>query len=289
MYPMYESLMPATLNEALDMLAGREDVLPIAGGTNVVVAMREGWYQGQTLMDVTRLGELRGIRLEGGYVVIGGGTTVAELLDSALIADHARPLYQAAQTFANPLVRKRATVAGNIVDASPAADAALPLLVLHAEVVLASAIRTRRLPLDQFIVGVNRTVRRLDELVVAIRWPIPPAHSAAAFHKLALRKGTACSVLSAAVMVEGNGQGLVSQARIALGAVAAKPIRAYAAEKALAGQVLTETIVEETARLAAGAAQPIDDVRSTATYRKRMVGVLTRRLLVEVAAELGWE
>ena len=145
------------------------------------------------------------------------------------------------------------------------------------------------------MVGVNHTLRQPDELVVAIRWPIPPARSAGAFHKLALRKGTACSVISAAVMVEGDENGRVSQARIALGAVAVKPIRAYAAEDVLtpprkrhpADQLLTKTAIEEATRLAAEAAQPIDDVRSTAIYRQRMAGVLTRRLLTEVAAELG--
>jgi carbon-monoxide dehydrogenase medium subunit len=288
MQAMYEALRPATLDEALGLMAGRDDVLPIAGGTNVVVAMREGAHRGQALMDVTRLGELRGIRLDQGQVVIGGGTTLVELLDSPLIAEHAWPLHQAARSFANPLVRNRATVAGNLVDASPAADAAPPLLVLGAEVDLASAAGSRRLPLDEFLVGVNQTLRQPDELVVAIRWPVPPPRSTGVFHKLGLRKGTACAVISAAVMVEGDGAGCVSQARIALGAVAVKPIRAYAAEKALAGQALTAQAIAEAARLAASAARPIDDVRSTAGYRQQMAGVLTRRLLTEVAAELGF-
>ena len=287
MLPVYGSLVPSTLDEALELLAGRGEVLPIAGGTNIVVAMRAGQHRGRTLMDVTHLDDLRGIRLEGGYVVIGGGTTVAELRDSPLIAKHARALHQATKAFANPLVRNRATVAGNIVDASPGADTAPPLMVLGAEVRLISANGSRQLPLEQFMVGVNQTLRQPDELVVAIRWPIPLAHSASAYHKLALRKGTACSVVSVAVMVAGDGNGRISQARIALGAVAVKPIRAYAAEEALAGQVLTGGAMEEAARLAAQVARPIDDVRSTAAYRSRMVGVLTRRLLTEAAAELG--
>jgi CO/xanthine dehydrogenase FAD-binding subunit len=288
MQAMYEALRPATLGEALGLMARRDDVLPIAGGTNVVVAMREGAHRGQALMDVTRLGELRGIRLADGQVVVGGGTTLAELLDSPLIAEHARPLHQAARSFANPLVRNRATVAGNLVDASPAADTAPPLLVLGSEVELASAAGSRRLPLDEFLVGVNQTLRQPNELVVAIRWPVPPPRSAGAFHKLGLRKGTACAVISAAVMVEGDGAGCVSRARIALGAVAVKPIRAYAAETALTGRVLTREAIKEAARLAASAARPIDDVRSTASYRQRIAGVLTHRLLTGAAVELGF-
>jgi CO/xanthine dehydrogenase FAD-binding subunit len=289
MLPEYGYLQPATLEEAIGAMAGVDDVLPIAGGTNVVMAMREGEHRGKTLMDVTRLAELRGIRLENGHVVLGGGTTAAEVLDSVLVAEHGRPLHQAAAVFANPLIRNRATVAGNIADASPAADTAPPLLVLGTEVELVSASGTRWIPLDEFMVGVNQTMRRPDELIVAFRWPVPAAHSAGAFHKLALRKGSACSVLSVAVMVTTDGKGHVSQARIALGAVAARPIRAYRAEGALAGQALTEDVIEAAARLAAEATKPIDDVRSSATYRQRMAGILTRRLLATAADGLGQE
>lgn len=289
MLPEYGSLQPATLDEALGTLAGVDDVLPIAGGTNLVMAMRAGQYWGKRLMDVTRLAELRGIRLENGHVVIGGGTTAAELLDSTLIAEHARPLHQATQVFANPLIRNRATVAGNIADASPAADMAPPLLVLDAEVGLASASGSRWIPLDRFMVGVNQTVRKPDELIVTLRWPLSTARSAGAFHKLALRKGSACSVLSVAVLAKVNGAGLVSQVRIAMGALAAKPVRAFRAEDVLVGKVLTDNAIEEAARLTAESTEPIDDVRGTASYRQRMAGVLTRRLLTEAAAELGQE
>jgi CO/xanthine dehydrogenase FAD-binding subunit len=288
MLPEYDALMPGSLAEALQALAERgEGVLPIAGGTNVVVAMREGGHRGKTLMDVSRLPELRGIQVENGTVRVGGGTTVAELLGSPLIAQHARPLHQAARVFANPLIRNRATVAGNIVDASPAADTAPPLLVLEAEVELVSVSGRRRVRLDQFMLGVNQTVRRPEELVLAFRWTVPSAHSAGAHHKLALRRGTACSVISVAVMVVGDGTGRVTQARIALGAVASRPIRVPPAEEALVGARLTAETVERTAGLAAEAAQPIDDVRSTAAYRMRMVRVLVRRLLDQVAQELG--
>ncbi len=287
MRPEYNSLTPASLAEALAVLsAGRDGILPLAGGTNVVIAMRDGEHRGKTLMDVTRLDELHGIRLEGGEVVIGGGTAIAQLLASDIIAKYGRPLHQAAQVFANPLVRNRATVAGNLVDASPAADTAPALLALGAEVELISMAGVRRIPLEEFMVGVNQTLRRPDELVTAIRWPVPPAGSAGAFHKLALRKGTACSVISAAVMVETAEGGNVALARIALGAVAIKPIRVYPAEDSLAGKPLMVESIEEAARLATEAAKPIDDVRSTAAYRKRMAGVLVRRLLADLAAGL---
>jgi CO/xanthine dehydrogenase FAD-binding subunit len=286
MQPEFDLLMPATLQQALHYLAERPDVAPIAGGTNVLVGMREGWYDNRTLLDLNRLEELTGIRIEDGTVIIGARTTVAELLDSPIIAEHAKPLHRAARTFANPLVRNRATVAGNLVDASPAADSAPPLLALNAQVELASLGGTRHVPLDQFMVGVNQTLRRPDELLLSIRWSVPSAQSAGAFHKLALRKGTACSVISAAAMVEGDGGGRCAQARIALGAVAARPIRVYAAEEGLIGQRLKPDVIEQAAAEAVAAAQPIDDVRSTARYRKQMAGVLVRRLLTLIGAEL---
>jgi CO/xanthine dehydrogenase FAD-binding subunit len=281
-------LTPHTLPEALDALAtDRADVIPIAGGTNVVVGLREGMHGGKTLLSVGRLSELRGIRQEEGWIIVGGGITLAEVLESRLLAAHGHPLYQAALVFANPLVRNRATVAGNLVDASPAADTAPALLVLDAQVDLVSAKGSRRIPLDQFMVGPNQTLRREDELVLSVRWPIPSGTVVGAFHKLALRRGTACSVLSVAVLIEYNDSRQTSRARIALGAAAPRPIRVHRAEEVLLGQPLSPERIADAARLASEAAQPIDDVRSTGNYRRRMAAVLTHRLLSQAMAALG--
>jgi carbon-monoxide dehydrogenase medium subunit len=288
-----DALSPGSVAEALEMLA-RDDgpvAIPIAGGTNVVVAMRDGMHRGVALVDVSRLGELRGVRRDGDEIVVGGGTTLAAILASDLVAQHGRPLHQAARVFANPLIRNRATVAGNLVDASPAADTAPALLAMGATVELASAAESRRVPLKEFFLGPNLTARRPDELLVAVRWSIPPQRSAGLFQKLALRRGTACSVLSVAVLVEEDEDGVVARARIALGAAAPRPLRASAAEEALVDGRLTTTTIHVAGELASEAAEPIDDVRSTGDYRRRMVAVLTRRLLTEAAHELelgGW-
>jgi len=283
MLPEFALLMPQTLEEALEMLAeGAPDVAPLAGGTNLVVDMRSGRYCPGVVVNIGGLEELRGVRRENGHLVVGGGVTIAELLDDPLIAQHAPVLREAAAVLANPLVRNRATVGGNLADASPAADSAPPLLVLGAEVELVSRQGTRRVPLADFFVHVRKTVRRPQELLAAIRWPVPTDRSASAFRKLALRKADAISVLNAAVNVERDGAGRCRQARIALGAVAPTPIRAHEAEEALRGQQLTPATIAEAARLAAEATQPIDDIRGSAAYRKRVVEVLVRRLLDEV-------
>lgn len=286
MLPEFDLLTPQSLSEALRMLEEHgSDVLPIAGGTNVVVGLRETRSAPKFLMDLSSLEELSGIRRENGHIVIGGGTTITQLLEDPLIAQHGRSLRQAGVTLGNPLIRNRATVAGNLVDASPAADTAPPLLVLDAKVELVSQAGTRQVALDEFITGVNETLRRPDELVVALRWPVPDAQSADAFYKIGLRRATACSVISAAVMLMQDGSGRCRQARIALGAVAPRPIRAYEAEEALCGQPLDSDSIEQAGRLASQASSPIDDVRASAEYRQRMADVLVRRLLNQIVNE----
>jgi len=131
---------------------------------------------------------------------------------------------------------------------------------------------------------VRETVLKPQELLVAVHCPAPPPHSAGAFYKLGLRKADAISVVSVAVMLEGDGDGRCRQARIALGAVAPRPIRAHAAEDLLRGRPLDPASIAEAALLASESASPIDDLRGSAAYRRRMIGVLVRRLLTAAAA-----
>jgi carbon-monoxide dehydrogenase medium subunit len=288
MLPEFELLRPLTLPEALAMLAERApDVMPLAGGTNLIVELRDGHRATENLVDISRLRELRGLHREDGHIVVGGGTTITELLTDPLIAEHGRPLRQAAAKLGNPLVRNRATVAGNLANASPAADTAPPLLALGAEVHLVSTNGARSIPLHEFLIGVNETLRRPDELLASIRWAVPPARSAAGFSKIGLRKADACAVVNAAAMVVWDEGGLCLEARIAIGAAAPRPVRAREAEAALLGRPLTADIIREAARLAVQATEPIDDIRGTAAYRRRMADVMVRRLLTEIAVAAG--
>jgi carbon-monoxide dehydrogenase medium subunit len=286
MLPEFDLLRPQTLSEALALLAEHApDILPLAGGTNVIVELRDGHPCPRYLMDVSHLPELCGIRRDNGHVVIGGGTAIAELLTHPLITEHGLPLRQAAAKLGNPLVRNRATVAGNLVNASPAADTAPPLIALGAEVELTSQRGIRCVSLDEFMIGVNKTLIQPDELLTTIRWPTPPVRSAAGFYKIGLRKADACSVINAAAMVAWDEDGRCQQARIAIGAAAPHPVRAKEAEAALIGQPLKADVIAEAAHLAAQATQPIDDVRGTAAYRRRMAEVIVRRLLEQMKRE----
>ena len=218
MLPEFELLRPASLDEALDLLARYgSDARPLAGGTNVLVELRDHFAGPPILVDIGRLPELRGIALarDGAMVSVGAAVTLAELLKHPLITAHGAPLAQAASVFASPLVRNRATVGGNLVDASPAADTAPPLLALDAQVELASVRGTRCVPLAEFFVGVRKTVRLPDELLIRMMWPAAERR-AGAFRKFGLRRADAISVISAAVTVEPNGNGL-SHAAVALG------------------------------------------------------------------------
>jgi CO/xanthine dehydrogenase FAD-binding subunit len=286
MLPEFELLMPQTLSEALDMLAqGAPDVVPVAGGTSLLVDMRGGLRQPGTLMNVAGLEELGTIRRENGHVVVGGGVTIAQLLDSPLVQEHAPILIKAAERFANPLVRNRATVGGNLAYASPAADTAPPLLVLNAEVELTSVTGSRYVPLRDFMTGVRKTARRPEELLTAVRWPVPGKKSADAYHKLALRKADAISVVSVAVFVEHEGE-TCGDVRIAMGAVAPNPIRAEEAEEALRGKPLTPETIEQVAHFSCEATCCIDDIRGSADYRKKVTRAIVRRLLNEIAEDV---
>ena len=286
MLPEFDLLTPQALPEALDMLAeGAPDVTPLAGGTGLLVDMRNGICHPSVLMDLACLEDLRGIRQENGHLAMGSGLTIAELLDSPLVAQRAPLLRKAAAVFANPLVRNRATVGGNLAYASPAADMAPPLLVLGAEVELASNAGSRRVSLEDFLTGVRKTACCPEELLTSVRCPTQAPGSAGAFRKLALRKADAVTLVSVAVLVTRNEKGHCREARIALGAVAPTPIRAHAAEDVLRGQALTPEAIAEAAQLAREATCCSTDVRSSAEYRRRVTGVLVRRLLTQVARE----
>jgi carbon-monoxide dehydrogenase medium subunit len=283
MLPEFNLLMPRTLPEALEMLAeAGPEGMAVAGGTNLIVDMRGGYHSPSVLINIAGLEELRGVRRENGHLVVGGGVTVAELLESPIIAEQAPILKEAAAAFANTLIRNRATVGGNLVNAAPCADTAPPLLALDAKVELTSKEGSRRVRLDEFLVDAFTTVRQPQELLTAVRWPVSPPNSAGAFRKLGLRKVSCMAKVDVAVVVEGDEDGSCREVRIALGAVAPQHFRARAAEDVLRGQPLTPEAIAEAARLAAKASQP----RSGSEYKLQVVEGLARRLLTRVADEI---
>ena len=279
MLPEFDLKQPSTLTEALEILAATPTALPLAGGTNLIVDMRSGKLRPQVLIDIGGLQELCCIRQKGGHLLIGGGVTIAELLDDPMIERHAPTLGQMARSFANALIRNRATIGGNLVNAAPCADTAPALLVFDAEVELASVNGSRRVPLEEFLVDAFRTIRRPNELLTAVRVPIPSETTVGGFEKMGLRKISCMAKVDVAVRVETDDGGLVTNARVAVGAASAVAIRARRAEEALIGRTLSGESIDAAADFAAGAAEP----RSGSEYKRQMVRGMTRRLLARLA------
>lgn len=273
----FELDLPKDLSEALAHLPG---ATPLAGGTNLLVDMRARRENAERLVWLGNLDMLRAIRHDGGRVVIGGRTTVGDILRDAAMAQAAPSLVAAAKVFGGQMVRNQATVAGNICSGSPAADTVPPLLSLDAEIHLTSTAGDRAVPVDRFFTGFKSNQRKLDELITSISWPAPGPNMANRFYKLARRKGDAITVVGVAVTVTRDGE-TCAGARIALGAVAPTVFRAKEAEATLTGQTLSGEIIDAAAEKAAEESSPIDDLRASADYRRHSVKVLTRRLVTQ--------
>ncbi|MEW5825755.1 MAG: FAD binding domain-containing protein [Candidatus Bipolaricaulota bacterium] len=279
--PRFELLQPASVGEAVELLASRPEAISLAGGTALLVDLRSRRTAPPALIDLGRIGDLRGVTQGANEISIGAMTTIAELLNHPMIKERAPLLAQACATFGSPLVRNRATIGGNVVHASPAAELAPALLALDASIEFKS-VRGRRLvrAVDVWK-GPGKTTRKADELVTSIRIPHAAGRWGHAWRKLGLRKADAIAVASVAVRLSLRDDGTCDEARIALGAVAPTPLRVAKAEAALAGKAFADERVLEAAKAAADACSPIDDVRASAAYRRRVVGVLVRRALAE--------
>lgn len=305
MYKFYTA--PQTLEEALQLKAQHGDGARfIAGGTDLIIELDRGQRQTPTgeaigLIDLTRIPGLAEIRTEGDTIHLGPLVTHNQCLVHPQIVEHAFPLARACWDLASPQIRNRGTVAGNLVTASPANDLIVPLLAQDAHVTLHSQARgARTLSLADFFVDFRRVDLQPDEMLTAIALSALPPAAEGVFIKLGLRRAQAISVVSVAVVLHFDAQHTseranrrqpIARAAIALGAVAPVVVRAPAAETYLVGKTLTETTIQEAARLAMDASRPIDDVRGSAEYRRAMVETLTVRSLRQIQsgqARAGW-
>ena len=288
MFAEFDLETPERLEDAVALLANGNGaaILPLAGGTNLIVDIRARRLAPDRLVSLSRIGELRWIRCSDGRIAIGGRTTVSDLLRSAEIARHGPSLVDSARVFGGQMVRNAATVAGNIACGSPAADLVPPLLSLDADLVLTGPSGSRTVPLAAYFTGYKSDVRRADELIAETSWAVPGARSANRFYKLARRKGDAITITGVAVSLT-VANGVCAKARIALGAVSPVALRALGAEALIEGKALTQALSDEVGRSAAEECRPIDDIRASADYRRHTVHMLTRRLVSEAWARLA--
>lgn len=278
-----------SIDEALKILAEfGERARIVAGATDLILEIERGVRKGiEVLVDVSRAPCLDEITMDEDEVIhLGPMVTHNHCVASKLIVERAFPLAQAAWEVGAPQIRNRGTVAGNIITASPANDTISPLIALGAVVHLASTRGERVVPLAEFYTGVRRTVMQPDEMLVDIAFPALRPDQRGMFFKLGLRRAQAISVVNAAVILNfaaGPASSLTGQkietAQITLGAVAPTIIHAQHAEIYLQGRELNDAIIHHAAELAGQAARPIDDVRSSAAYRKEMVRVCVERCL----------
>jgi CO/xanthine dehydrogenase FAD-binding subunit len=278
---------PASVDEAATMLRGG-DVTILASGTDLMPQTQAGRARfGRVLMNIRRIPELRGIAVDQGAIRIGTLTTVTELMESDVIRRDLPVLVEAGDQFASDQLRNTATIGGNICNASPAGDLLVPLLILDAEVELVSmpgATReSRQVPLREFFVGPGKTARKASELLVAVWVPRPPEGFVARFHKFGTRP--ALDIAAISIGIGGVLQrGVLTQVRIAFGAVAPTPIRAPKTEAALEGRALTVDTISAVAQIAHDEVRPISDVRASEWYRRELIHNLTKRVLDDVAA-----
>jgi CO/xanthine dehydrogenase FAD-binding subunit len=261
----------------LDDLGARARVL--AGGTDLVVQLREGIHSDRVLVDVGRIAELRLIARQGDEIVIGALATSAEIASSPLITGPLGFLAEAARAVGGPQVRNRATVGGNIVNGSPAADLAPPLLALDADVVLESVAGKRRLPLEAFFTGYRTSVLAPNEILREVRFVAPRA-ARSAFAKIGQRNAAAISIVVFAGLAPA---GPSSTPRLALGSVHPVPMRARRAESLVAGRALTPGTARLAAEAAAGECEPINDLRASAWYRREIVRNIVGEFLAGLA------
>lgn len=277
---------PASLTDAYRLLTDGGAVWrPVAGGTDLLVQITgELGPPPDRVLNIWGLDELRGINLEGDELVIGALTTYTDLRTSALVGELLPALAAASATIGAAQIQNRGTVGGNLANASPAGDTLPIWLATDSQVVLGSAAGERTVPAAGFFTGYRETARRDDELVLRVRVPLLPRRHLR-FRKVGTRRAQAISKVVMALSWLTGEDGAWLEPRLAMGSIAATPVRARATEAALDGKQPVAATADAAVAALESEIRPIDDVRSTAEYRKLVAGRILRRLIRE---EGGW-
>lgn len=285
----FEFFQPTSLDEASAViLENGPGGCFLAGGTDLVIAVKEKDLTPRYVVDLKHISGLTGISesADGGFT-IGALTTLYEIEKSAVILARHPFLAQSSAEIGSTQIRHRGTIGGNIVNASPSADTVPCLLALDAKVCVVNGSAEKLIELDDFFLGPGKTVMEAGDILTKLLIPPTGEGHRGEYYKCSPRHQMDLAYVGVAVAIDLSEEQQCRSARIALGAVAPVPLRAKKAEALLQGQTLSETLVEQVAEQATTECSPIDDVRSSAAYRSDMVGVLTKRALLNAAAGTG--
>ncbi|HPX56126.1 MAG TPA: xanthine dehydrogenase family protein subunit M [Syntrophales bacterium] len=280
--PEFEYYEPTDMDTAYSLLDQlKSDGKIIAGGTDVLVNLKEGKIHPGCLISIARISGLSAIEKKGTEVVIGSQTLAAAIAESELIRVEFPILSHAASKLGSPLIRNRATIGGNIVTARPAADLIPPLMALGATIELRSKGGTRTLHLEEFLVGPGQTTINPNEILTKIVIPEAKPFSGGDYMKLGHRKSLEIAIIAVASVLTLDETGkTIKDAKVILSAVAPKAIHAVSAENELIGAEPTPELFEAAAVRAMSDCSPISDIRGGSEYRKEMVKVLTGKTLL---------
>jgi aerobic carbon-monoxide dehydrogenase medium subunit len=278
---------PATLPEAIALLQQHGDQAKVlSGGQSLLPLLKLRLGAASHLVDIGRIPGLEYIKEEGGFLKIGGRTRESELERSEIVRSKYPILHDTALVIADPLVRNRATIGGNLAHADPANDHPATMLALGAEVTATGPKGQRTIPIGQFFTGIFSTVLAPDEILTEIRIPIPPARSGGAYVKLERKVGDFATAAAAVQVTLGAG-GEIERAGIGLTAAGPLPIKAADAERFLQNKKPDAAAIAEASRLAAAATEPTADRRGTVDYKREMARVLTARALKKAIERAG--
>lgn len=278
---------PDTVESAVALLAADPSARPLGGGTDLIVQMRSGRVAPSAVIDLKRIAGLSGVRREGEWFAIGAATPCTSLKNDAALCAAWPGVVEAANLIGSVQVRNRATMAGNLCNASPAADSVPALVAAGATCLIAGPSGMRQVPVEAIPVSPGRTSLAPGEFVVEIRLPARTQRGADAYLRSTPRTEMDIAVVGAAANLAFDGDGTCTSARVALGAVAPTVVAVEAAGAALAGTRLDNAALDAMAEAVRAACNPIDDKRGTISYRKAMAGVLARRAVLIAATRAG--
>ncbi len=276
--PSLSYAAPSTVDEAVKLLAGASGLAkPMSGGTDLLVQLRSGRTRPELIVDTKKIAGIIGVREDESGFVIGAATPGAQLGEHAALRAAWPGVVEAANLIGSKQVQGRASLAGNLCNASPAADSVPAMIAAGATCRIAGSGGTREAPVDGIVVGPGRTSLAKGEFIVSFRLPKKPANTGDAYLRFIPRTEMDIAVVGCGVCVTLNAGGVCTAARVVLGAVAPTPVLVPEAAAALVGHTLDEATLERLDAAARAICRPIDDKRGTIEYRTKVAGVLARR------------